>query len=95
MYIGAAHRAARRPQFAGRSSQLAGRRPHVGARAWRARPGICAIPRSFRWGNHTNSQRVAHVANVSKFRKTNKRPSRICGGFFVYDLSGGLHSSRT
>ena len=62
MYIGAAHRAARRPQFAGRSSQLAGRRPHVGARAWRARPGICAIPRSFRWGNHTNSQRVAHVA---------------------------------
>ena len=33
--------------------------------------------------------------NVSKFRKTNKRPSRICGGFFVYDLSGGLHSSRT
>ena len=34
-------------------------------------------------------------ANVSKFRKTNKRPSRICGGFFVYDVSGGLHSSRT
>ena len=33
--------------------------------------------------------------NVSKFRKTNKRPSRICGGLFVYDLSGGLHSSGT
>lgn len=31
---------------------------------------------------------VAQRANVSKFRKTNKRPSRICGGFFVYDLSG-------
>ena len=38
---------------------------------------------------------VATWANVSKFRKTNKRPSRICGGLFVYDLSGGLHSSRT
>ena len=25
--------------------------------------------------------------NVSKFRKTNKRPSRICGGLFVCDLS--------
>ena len=76
MYIGAAHRAARRPQFAGRSSQLAGRRPHVGARAWRARPGICAIPRSFRWGNHTNSQRVAHVAPSTSYepRATSHEP---------------------
>ena len=41
------------------------------------------------------SRRDALWANVSKFRKTNKRPSRICGGLFVYDLSGGLHSSRT
>ena len=31
-----------------------------------------------------------YMVNVSKFRKTNKRPSRICGGFFVYDLSGGF-----
>lgn len=31
---------------------------------------------------------VAAALNVSKFRKTNKRPSRICGGLFVYDLSG-------
>ena len=69
MYIGAAHRAARRPQFAGR-------RPHVGARAWRARPGICAIPRSFRWGNHTNSQRVAHVAPSTSYepRATSHEP---------------------
>ena len=40
-------------------------------------------------------ERGVVATNVSKFRKTNKRPSRICGGFFVYDLSGGLHSSRT
>ena len=38
------------------------RRPYVGARTWRARSGICVITRSVCWGNHTNSQRVAHVA---------------------------------
>ena len=35
-----------------------------------------------------NACKLGVYRNVSKFRKTNKRPSRICGGFFVYDLSG-------
>lgn len=56
---------------------------------------MAGVKKALSYKDSAFSVGVATWANVSKFRKTNKRPSRICGGFFVYDLSGGLHSSRT
>jgi hypothetical protein len=54
-----------------RSSQAACRGSHVASP-----PRICAIPLSFCWGNHTNSQRVAHVATPTNHesRATSHEP---------------------
>ena len=38
-------------------------------------------------GIEIDLEQAVYWYNVSKFRKTNKRPSRICGGLFVCDLS--------